>query len=222
MIKAVVFDLDDTLYNEKDFVFGGFKEVSIYLSQNFNINQDKIYNRMIDILNKIGRGKIFDIVCEENKININIDTLTDIYRNTKPKLKLPEESISVLSKLRSCGYKIGVITDGMSSVQWIKIKQLDLENYVDKIIVTDDFGSDYWKPNKYAYIEIVKYFNINPYEAIYIGDNSTKDFIGAKEVGFKTLRIKNKYSEYVDLDLGEEYEADAQICNLHSIFNFLN
>lgn len=66
-------------------------------------------------------------------------------------------------------------------VQWNKIKGLDIESLVDRIIVTDDMGMEFWKPDKRSYLDMIEYFNVAKNECIYIGDNPNKDFIGAKE-----------------------------------------
>lgn len=221
MIKAVVFDLDDTLYNEKEFVLGGFLEVSSFINMKFGVNKIEIYNRIIEIFRETGRGKIFNIIIEEKNLDLKVDTLIEVYRNSQPQIKLLNESIEVLKRLRSEGYKLGVITDGMSSVQWNKVKLLNLENYVDKVIVTDDFGREYWKPHKKSYIEMAKSLGININEMMYIGDNPNKDFITAKILGCKTIRIVNDFSDYKDISSDIKYEADYLINNLINIFNHL-
>ena len=55
MIKAILFDLDDTLYNERDFVFSGFLEVATYLGHKIDFSIDKLYSDIIDIFrNMVG------------------------------------------------------------------------------------------------------------------------------------------------------------------------
>lgn len=214
MIKVLVFDLDDTLYYEKEYVLGAFKEVAYYLGNKYGINEENLYNRMKEILEELGRGKIFNIICEENNINEDIKNLINIYRNSKPKLKFYDDSIEFLDWAREQKYKIGIITDGCSLVQWNKIKSLKLEEIVDKIVVTDDLGKEFWKPHEKPYLDMMEYFNVNKYECIYIGDNPNKDFIGAKKLGMKTARIIREHGDHITTFLNEEYEADFNIVNL--------
>ena len=54
MIKAILFDLDDTLYEEMQFVKGGFKAVSLYISEYNNINQGVFYQLLLEVLEKHG------------------------------------------------------------------------------------------------------------------------------------------------------------------------
>lgn len=48
---------------------------------------------------------------------------------------------------------------------------------VDKIIVTDDFGLDFWKPHEIAYREMLKYFNCTSEQCIYVGDNPIRTLL---------------------------------------------
>lgn len=220
MIKLIAFDLDDTLYNEKDFVFGAFKEVANYLACKYNFNSDALYEDMITILHKEGRGKIFNLICEKYKINEDIKALVQVYRNSKPKLKLYEDSLKVLNILKG-NYKLGLVTDGLASVQWNKIRLLDLEKYFDNIIVTDDLGSEYWKPHLLPFKNMADKFNLLPKECIYIGDNPHKDFIGAKKLGYKTIRIHRETGDHISVKLNQEYEAHYNIKVLEELITII-
>lgn len=216
MIKLVAFDLDDTLYNEKDFVFGAFKEVAKYISLKHNLSSESLYEDMIAILKMYGRGKIFNIICKKYNIDENIMALVQVYRNSKPKLNLYEDSIEILDKLKG-KYKLGLITDGFASVQWNKIMSLNIEDNFDKIIVTDDLGKQYWKPNTLAFNIMKDSFKLSSKECIYIGDNPNKDFIGAKAAGYKTIRIIRQVGDYIHIRLDEEHEADYEVNSLNEI-----
>lgn len=85
MIKLVIFDLDDTLYNEIDFAHSGFMEVAVFLSNKYGINKEILFNDMVDIFNSQGRGKIFDCICENYHFKENIGDLVKIYRYNRPK-----------------------------------------------------------------------------------------------------------------------------------------
>lgn len=220
MISAVIFDLDDTLYNERDFVMGGLSAVCKYLSTKYWADYNKLFSETENILLEKGRGAIFNILCERHKYNEDIHELVDIYRNAAPSLKLYDDSVYILEEL-SGKYKLGLITDGMAAVQWNKIKLLNIEAYFDRIIVTDDFGKDYWKPNEFAYTEILKEFNVSAAEAIYVGDNPNKDFIGARKVGMNTVRIIREQGDHKAVRLDENHEADLEIMDLGQLLDII-
>lgn len=221
MIKVLIFDLDDTLYYEKKYVLGAFKKVAYYLGNKYEKNVEELYDRMAEILDTLGRGKIFNIICEENNFKEDIEELIDIYRNSKLELELYKDGKKILIWARENGYKLGIITDGCSKVQWNKIDALNVVKLVDKIIVTDDLGKEFWKPHKKSYLDMMSYFNISEDECIYIGDNPNKDFIGAKELGMKTIRIIREKGDNIKTFLDKEYEADFNITNFSELRNLL-
>lgn len=217
VIKCLIFDLDDTLYYEKTYVLEAFKNVCKYLSSKYKKDYDEVYKRCAEILDEHGRGKIFNILCHEYGVEENIKDLVEIYRSTKPNLELYEESKEILNLAKENNIKLGIITDGCSKVQWNKIKALNLEEIVDKIIVTDDYGKGYGKPHEKSYKEIIDYFNLAPNECVYIGDNPNKDFIGAKMLGMKTIRIIHKNGDHINDEVDMEYEAELIIRKLSDI-----
>lgn len=220
MIKVVLFDLDDTLYNERDFVYSGFMEVAKYINKKYKFNLDEIYKKIIEIFHKEGRGKIFNILCEIYSIEEDIEQLVQVYRETQPDITLYKDTRDTLDKLKH-SYKLGIITDGKNTVQWNKIKALDVAKYIDKIIVTDDHGKDYWKPSEKPYIEMLEYFGGNPSEFVYIGDNPHKDFISCKKLGVHTIRIIRDIGDHMEVLLDDEYEADYNINSLYELDNIL-
>lgn len=218
MVKVIIFDLDDTLYNEKTYVFTAFKNVAKYIGEKYKLDNEEIHKRIIEIFYQHGRGKIFNLICEEYKLNEDIKVLVDIYRDTNPKgIELYDDAKNFIEAAKQKGYKLGIITDGMAKVQWKKIKALELENCIDKIVVSDDLGRENWKPSLVPYKEILNHFEIEPKEAVYIGDNPNKDFIGARKLGLQTVRIIRDEGDHMKTILSSEYEADREINLLNEV-----
>jgi putative hydrolase of the HAD superfamily len=222
MIKAIIFDLDDTLYNEREFVFGAFKEVSDYLADKYKLNETIVYEDIIQIFKEYGRGKIFNMICEKYSIDENISELIKIYRESKPLLNLYKDAEEILLWLKANNYKIGLITDGMSMVQWNKIDALRLKSRVNSIVVSDDLGKDYWKPHEKPYRECIKVLGIREDECMYVGDNPNKDFIGARKLNISTIRIIREAGDHMKVSLEEAYEADYKINSLKDIIKIIN
>lgn len=214
-MKAVVFDLDDTLYNERDFVLGGFRAVASYLSGLKSLDSDIMLSRMVEILEDTGRGKIFDTIIDEYNIDVPVKKLVEIYRTASMKLQLYPDAKTCLERLRNKGYNIGLITDGLRTVQWHKIHLLNIKDYFDEILVTNDLGDEFYKPKEEVYIEMAKRLDILLEEMAYVGDNPNKDFIGAKALGITTFRIIREYGCHRDVRLNDSYEA-------HYIINTLD
>lgn len=213
MIKGITFDLDDTLYNERLFVESGFKVVAEFLSQEKHFDFGMIFAELIAVLEQDGRGAIFDAVLKKhNAYSLElVARLVERYRFHKPNIELYPGVRSMLDGLKE-RYVVGLITDGLASVQKNKVKALDIETFFNKIIYTDELGNGKTKPSSYPFQKIADTFRLSPSRIAYIGDNPHKDFIGAKRIGMKTVRIK--MGMYKDVIVDDEYEADFSIADI--------
>lgn len=216
-IKYIIFDLDDTLYQEKEFVLQAMREVAKFISKKNNKFQTgEIYNRLVEILEIEGRGKIFNQICKEKNIDIDVMKLVKVYRATKPKLAMYPDAIELIRFLKKKEIKIGIITDGDRFVQNNKIEGLHLKKYVDTIIVTDEYNTS--KPDKKVFeICLKKLGATDPAQAVYIGDNPLKDFLGAKKIGMNTIRIVRKYGDNMKRKVDEKYDAEYTIKNMEEV-----
>ena len=196
-----VFDLDDTLYKEIDFLKSAYKEISQFISEKTNLNPQTIFDQMLAAYYDCGNP--FQTVIDlAQSSEIQISKLLSIYRNHQPHISLSSETQSVLKFLKKSVYKIGLITDGRSVQQRSKIKALALESYFDDIIISEEFGSE--KPcldnfnfysNKYG----------DKYQYIYIGDNTSKDFVGPNALNWHSICLidagENIHKQTFDLEV---------------------
>lgn len=221
MIQAILFDLDDTLYCEMQFVKGGFKAVSSYISKNNNIEQRVVYQMLLGVLEEHGRGKVFDIVLKKLGLynEKSIPKLVEVYRTHKPNIFLYPEVSTVLSTLRKQGYKLGIITDGNVEVQRNKVEALKIKDFFDCMIFSNEYGIEKQKPNPLPYQKAMEKLEASANETVYIGDNPYKDFITARKLGIFTIRIMR--GQYKNTKLRKEYESDYRIQNLENIFNVI-
>jgi len=190
-MKAILFDLDDTLYPEIDYVKSGFRAVARYLSVTFSFDQDRLADKMFMLLQKHGRGRVFDILLDELGVYSpeRISLLVYLYRCHQPVIHLYKDTIPTFQSLRYLDLQIGIITDGMGSVQRRKIAALGLEALVDVVLYTDELGKEHWKPSTVPYCVSLELCRVEPIDAAYIGDNPLKDFAGANTLGMTTIQI---------------------------------
>lgn len=210
-IKAVIFDLDDTLYDESQYVSQAFANTAEYLACRLGTpeRKDGFCRRMLELVEQHGRGRVFDLLCEEAGISVPVSELVEAYRSTVPSLELYGDAEQILAFLEARGIKQGLITDGCGRVQHQKITALGLDTRLDAVIVTDDFGI--CKPQTAAYEKCLQLLGCGPGEAVYVGDNPRKDFIGARALGMKTLRIIRAKGMYMELEPEPGREADERI-----------
>ncbi len=216
MIEVVIFDMDDTLYPEIDYVKSGYKHIASYLSNKLNMNAENVYNDLISIFNK-NSNNVFNQLFELYNIKYtteDIKVLIEEYRNHSPNIKLFDDVIPYFNNLKKDNIQIGLITDGYQNAQRNKIKSLKLENVIDYIIVTDELGREYWKPHQKSFIMMKEYFNVDYKKMVYIGDNIKKDFKAGNELGMDTIMITRENNIYKNIDVEDIYKPKKNIKKL--------
>ena len=191
-LKAVVFDLDDTLYGEKEYVRSGYRAIAATLPQVERM-EEKLWqafeqkkSAIDEVLNAEG------IYTEKLK-----QQCLSIYRLHQPNIHFYEGARELLVQLRADGYKLGVITDGRPEGQRAKIKALGLDELVDHIIVTDELGGiEFRKPCTVAFDQMRTVLNVPFEKMIYIGDNTKKVFISPEKLGMRCVWFKNSDGLY--------------------------
>jgi len=215
----LVFDLDDTLFDERQFVLSGFKEVAKYLNENYSLSYVDSLEFMIKELDKNGRGKIFDSILKHNNIynKLILRKIVSVYRLHKPDIYLNQDAVDTIHRFKS--KQKFVVTDGNKIVQKNKCIALGLYRYFNRIFITHQYGLDKAKPSIFCFVKISKLKKIPFNEMVYIGDNPNKDFINIKKSGCKTIRILR--GRFKDLILDEDHEAHVNIHSLNEIDNDL-
>ena len=223
-VRAILFDLDDTLYLEQHFVLSGFKSVAAVLEAEYGVERKQVWHKMVELFEQGERRRVFDRTLLQIGVHPDreiISRLVDIYRHHRPCISLADDALSVL-KWASGRYKLGIITDGYGPMQRNKVDVLGLQPWTDVIIYSDDLGREYWKPSPKPFLEALRAISVQPAEAIYVADNPHKDFIGARSLGMGTIRIRRAGGLYANITLDSEHEADHEISTLMDLVRLLN
>lgn len=216
MIKAVVFDLDDTLYPEYDYVLSGLTAAGERAQKAYGIVGAK--SELTELFAS-ARDKVFDRFAQNHGLDRSCVTdLVEVYRAHTPDIKLTAEVKQTLNELHSRGYKLGIITDGRTNGQRAKITALGLNELVDEIIITDELGGEYRKPNPKAFEVMSSRLGVELSEILYVGDNPQKDFAIGKH-GVKTVRILND-GLYSDCEYVDGITADATVKDIDEVIRY--
>ncbi len=187
-VKGIIFDLDDTLYSEKEYVRSGYKAVSDYLGGGF---EDKLWQYFEE-----GKAAISELVKEIGRADEEKNCI-EIYRSHKPDIHLNEGAYELITALIKDGYKVGIITDGRPEGQRNKIEAMGLDKLISDIIVTDELGGvQFRKPCDISFRIMMTKWRLNPADIVYIGDNPTKDFQAARQLGMKWIWFNNEDGIY--------------------------
>lgn len=213
-VKLIVFDLDDTLYLEVDYVRSAFAAVDSFVETTYGTTGlGAACQRLFDSGH---RGNVFDLALREVNIPlpVAVEQLIDVYRSHAPAIQFEPDAVACLDALRG-QLPMGLITDGYRQAQHQKVRALDVTRWIGRVTVTDDWGRPYWKPHPRAFEEIASAMNVAANECVYIGDNPSKDFIAPRQLGWKTVRIRRPLSLRVDESTGGR--ADIEISDLSNL-----
>jgi putative hydrolase of the HAD superfamily len=196
VIKAALFDLDDTLYPERSYVESGFRVVSDFLAKRFGLDRGALAAAMEEALRAEGRGKIFDRVLQQNNLDgqISVAKLVSLYRGHVPVISLFPDVIESLAQIRRAGLKLGLVTDGALCVQQNKVASLGLDAYVDAVIYCDSFGRECWKPHPAGFRRAAELLEVEPESCAFIGNDPAKDFPAPLSLGMLTIHLRRANS----------------------------
>ena len=185
-IKGVIFDLDDTLYSEKEYVRSGYKAVSDYLGGGY---EEKLWGFF-----EAGKPAIDELLRELGRESEKEKVLS-VYRTHKPDIHLYSGVPELINELKRKGIKVGIITDGRPEGQRNKLDALGLN--VDDLIITDELGgTQFRKPCDIAFRIMITKWRMNPADVVYVADNPNKDFLAPQQIGMKSIWFRNKDGLY--------------------------
>lgn len=192
--RAVVFDLDDTLYLERDYVLSGFRAVGRHLHQNLGwptALQRRFVQACWQRFQAGARSRIFDEVLSDLNVEgppPSIERLVDVYRTHPPEIRLQPDACALLEELGPP--RAWIVTDGHRVSQKAKVAALDLARRVQQVIYTDDWGPSFWKPHPRAFRRIERLASASGPQCIYVADNPAKDFQAPRRLGWSTVRVR--------------------------------
>jgi len=203
---VVVFDLEDTLYPERDFVVSAFRAVSALLDGGAALD------RMVELFDS-GEADVFGRALDETGSDLSKEHLLRTYREHVPTLTLDPNVRELLEQLARDDHPLGLITDGRSLTQRNKIEALGLGTILDEIVISEEFGSG--KPDKRNYRHFESRFPGRP--CAYVADNPVKDFVSPNRLGWTTVCLLDRGSNIHPQDFdafADEYLPEYRIRSL--------
>ncbi len=196
MTKVIIFDLDNTLYNEREYVISGFKAVALFLAKEKSLDQCTVYSSLLESFVLNGRGNNFDYLCR--KLNIDsliLSKLVNVYREHCPEIFLREDIKIFLLEL-SKEYKLCLLTNGWLLPQKMKVEALRIDRYFDTVFYSQQDGLDFAKPHPKYFMHVLQFYDIDASEALMVGDDPIADIQGAKSLGIPHFQVKNELNDY--------------------------
>lgn len=221
MIKAVVFDLDNTLVD-----FMAMKRQSIdaaihaMIDAGLNLSPEEIKTR-IDAIYK-ERGIEFQNVFDQllydvfNKVNYKILSAGIIaYRRAREAALVPYPHVYMtLIELLRRGLLLAVVSDAPAREAWLRLCYLNLHHIFHCVVTFDDTGER--KPRPGPFRKVLDFLKIQPQETLMVGDWAERDVVGAANIGMKTA-----FARYGDTFGTIESHADFELNDIKELIQII-
>ena len=221
-IKVIVFDLDDTLFDELDYVRSGLNHTAMALADRQGWDVADISRQLLASL-KVSRSHIFDRVLEQQGAHSQalVDFCVTTYREHTPDIRLARK-VNELLKILSLSYPLYIVTDGHAGVQNNKLSALGLSDNsaISRCYATYAFGPEYAKPSPKCFQMIAESEGCQPSDIVYIADNPDKDFVGIRPHGFRTIRVMT--GQHRHKSVRPEFDAEIRAADVFAACNLLS
>jgi len=216
--KIIVFDLDDTLYYEVDYLISAYKEIATDIETKHSVTN--VFSFMLKTY--YDKQNVFEELNKKYSLDIPITNYLCQYRNHIPHISLASDTKEILSILcRTKNIVLGLLTDGREITQKNKINALGLNKYIkeENVVISETFGSGKPSLNNYLYFQ-QKYDDA---EFVYVGDNVDKDFIAPNQLKWTTICLldngKNIHEQ--DFSIDSEYLPQFRIMNMKELVSII-
>jgi putative hydrolase of the HAD superfamily len=222
VISAVVFDIDDTLYLERDYVRSGFAAAGNWARDHLGVAD--LSDRAWDAFVAGRRGSIFDEVLAARGVEAAPDViagLVDAYRSHAPAISLLADARACLDAIAAAPrLSAAVVTGGPLASQRAKAAALELDRWADPIVFTEELGPDRAKPATTCFELVQEKLGAPAGECVYVADNPAKDFAGPHRLGWATVRVRRRGGLHQELESG--LDVDDEVVDLTGLVDWLD
>ncbi|WP_018185294.1 HAD family hydrolase [Kaistia granuli] len=213
----IVFDLDDTLYLERDFARSGFAAAGAWLQERAGIaGLGEVCRAFFDA----GlRGRIFDEALACLGVPPDpalLEQLISVYRSHEPDIALAADAARYLDG-RDGLVPSALITDGPATTQQAKVRALGLDKRLDCIVCTGALGPGRGKPHPEAFERVEAWAARYGLPLAYVADNPLKDFVTPRARGWWTVQIERPERVHHVVAPNAAHAAHARIASLDEL-----
>jgi putative hydrolase of the HAD superfamily len=197
----LIFDLDDTLHPELEYILSGFRAAAAAVEERWGLSAEKTCSELEHIFSASSDASVLDTWLERGDVVLPgaRDLMLAAYRGNRPELRLYADAAWALDSLAP-DYRLALLTDGRSESQRYKIEALGIADTFQEILVTDEMGLSWRKPDPRGFELLLDRFGCGPEEAVYIADNPSKDFIAPSLLGMGSVRVRRPCGRYGALE----------------------
>jgi putative hydrolase of the HAD superfamily len=190
LIRAVLFDLDDTIYPQAEWLRGAWRAVSKAAAA-LGLDPGALESALVSICAEgSDRGRIIDrALAHTGAPETPLASLIEAFRSHAPRSLTPYPGArAALNRLRR-EVPVGLVTDGDVGIQHDKLRALGLSEAFDVVVLSDAMGRGLRKPHPAPFQRALAALGACAEEAVYIGDRPDKDVAGAAAAGVRAIRV---------------------------------
>ena len=209
LIKAILFDLDDTLLDRTS----SLAEFVKAHYQRFKLDHVayETYHRRFMELDQRGyaaKPQMFQTLIDDFAVPASVEALLDDFQQAAwNSCTLLPDAAAVLAELRVRGYKLGVITNGEDWSQMRKLHVTGLLPLVDLIVISEN--EQIKKPDPLIFTRAAERLGVRPEECAFVGDHARNDVYGAGAVGMRTIWYPGEQQWPAELAIAPDYTIHA-------------
>lgn len=196
MIRAVIFDLDQTLLDRsatfKSFTSEQFRR---FHPEHIDCDENEYWNVVNELDDNGYKDKqvMFREVCEKLNLSVNPNVLFRDFKEHYGKKPILFNGVIEMLEILKENYVLAVITNGRTKAQSTKIRVSGIEGFFDEVTISESVGVK--KPSPIIFNHCLAKLELQPEHCVYVGDNPRNDVEAAKAIGMKSLWVKNDHFE---------------------------
>ena len=207
MIKACIFDLDNTLYNENDYI----KACLNKLIELESLSYRQISNDEIDRI-RLFSTNILKSILEFCDYELKYyDPFYAIYKSLVCQINPYKDACQLITYLKKNSIITAILTNGIPAVQRNKIKCLAIKEMGMMLFFARELGDGDEKPKPIVFKKACELLSVKPLECLYVGDHPIHDFQGAKKSGLVSLRLMRGRYQTLYPALGDKIYSMSEI-----------
>jgi putative hydrolase of the HAD superfamily len=191
MITAVLFDLDDTLYDQQQWLRGAWRAVAQHAAT-YGADPVALEDALVTIAaTGTDQGGIIDAaLVRVGATDVPVGRLVRVFRTHAPGHLEPFPGVPLaLTRLRH-RVRLGIVSDGEPTTQANKLDALDLRHLFDTVVLSDEYGRVHRKPDPLPFSVALDALAVDAWHAVFIGDRPAKDVAGPAALGMRAVRVR--------------------------------
>jgi putative hydrolase of the HAD superfamily len=225
-IKAIIFDIGDTLFNATGLLHEAIKKSTGELYKRGSIDNETEFIKTYMEIDKLIQGPhinhLFSDLSICKRVWEKLDLkgsysdigffLTNLRNNVRKGIRRNEQLVDIIRTLNNKGLKIAIVSDGTTNEQIETLTNLGVVKFFDVIVISEEYNLE--KPDPILFEHALFQMGVKPKESLMVGDDPIRDIEGAKKLGIYTI-ITTQYS--TRLNQKKRIKADFKIENLKEV-----